>query len=97
MCDTDDMCVIHDMCIYIHLSQYAHASLCTCTGTSKENPKYSAWSASMCGKHCRDAREDDKLSVSVVARAAEVLGLSPDLAEGVIVSFVIVSFFACER
>jgi len=51
----------------------------------------------MCGKHCRDAREDDKLSVSVVARAAEVLGLSPDLAEGVIVSFVIVSFFACER
>mmetsp|Transcript_7102 Transcript_7102/g.11305 ORF Transcript_7102/g.11305 Transcript_7102/m.11305 type:complete len:570 (+) Transcript_7102:312-2021(+) len=54
-------------------------------GTSKENPQYSAWSASMCGKHCQDAREDDKLSVSVVARAAEVLGLSPDLAEGVIV------------
>jgi len=41
----------------------------------------------MCGKHCKDAREHDKLSVSVVARAAEVLGLSPDLAEGVIVSF----------
>jgi len=72
---------------YIHLSIHIHLHLSTSTGTSKENPKYSAWSASMCGKHCKDAREHDKLSVSVVARAAEVLGLSPDLAEGVIVSF----------
>jgi len=43
-----------------------------------------AWSASMCDKPCQNSPENSPLSVSVVTRVAEVLGLPHYLAEGLV-------------
>jgi len=61
------------------------AGTSTAAPISPSQPATYAWSASMCGKNCEDVLQDDALSVSVVDRAAEVLGLSRDLSEGVVV------------
>ena len=43
-----------------------------------------AWSASMCDKPCQKSPDNSLLSVSVVTRVAEVLGLPHYLAEGLV-------------